>query len=214
MAFLDRVAPWGSPVIQGVPLPPFDDEAAHVRYVRMLQTHLLLVDDGGPSLGTIALSVALERRGAVSDEEPRWLTPLELSASLTSWFPAPWTPALLARTLERSHGAPFAPTPGTWTWQQDPSFHAKPHPDGGWTVIRSERGHEEDAHLASDRDLVVLWMAHFRKRFAFPMAHVTNPDDIAAVAAASRVVIDVDARDAAYPYRDSWRAERDTVLGR
>lgn len=216
MSFLDHVAPWSSPVIPGVPLPPFEDESTHLRYVRMLQMHLALVDGGGPSLGTIALSVALERRRIVSDEELRWLTPLELSASLTSWFPAPWTPDALARALApaRGRGAPFSPTPGTWTWLVDPYFHAKPHPDGGWTVIRSERGQEEEGRLTGERDLVVLWMQHFREKFAFPVAHAYEPDDIAAVALASQAVIDADARDAAYPYRENWRAERDTALGR
>ncbi|MFT2689946.1 hypothetical protein [Clavibacter zhangzhiyongii] len=61
MSFLEARAPWGSPVVPDIPLPPFADEAAHARYARMLQTHLALVDAGGPELPTIALAVALDR---------------------------------------------------------------------------------------------------------------------------------------------------------
>lgn len=214
MGFLDDDAPWGSPVDDSIPLPPFADEAEHVAYVRKLQLHLALLDDGGPSLSTVTLSLALERRrGAGADAEDGWPTRLELHASLTSWFPAPWTPTVLARVLGRAGtGTPQQDRHGTWRWFDDPDFSAAPHPDGSWTVTRHERGARETAHLASDRDLIVLWLAHFRGRFAFPLAHHREAGDLAALAPAVQAVIAADERDAAAPYRATWRAERKAAL--
>ena len=213
MSFLEDRAPWGSPVVPGIPLPPFADEAAHTRYVRMLQTHLALVDGGGPELPTVALAVALERpRFPAPGSDPRRLTPFELSVSLTSWFPAPWTPDALADALvDAPYGGPRRTRDG-WRWMGDPDFAATPARDGGWTVTRHERGDVETAHLADDRDLVVLWLSHHRGRFGYPLAHAHDDADVAALAPASLAVIRSDAVDAAFPYRATWREERDRAL--
>lgn len=213
MSFLEARAPWGSPVVPGIPLPPFADAAEHVRYVRMLQTHLALVDAGGPELPTIALTVALERpRSPAPGSDRRRLTPLELSVSLTSWFPAPWTPEALADALtDAPYGGPRRTRAG-WRWMGDPDFAAEPARGGGWTVTRHERGTVDTAHLADDRDLVVLWLSHHRGRYGYPLAHSHDAADALALASASLAVIRSDAVDAAFPYRATWREERDGAL--
>ena len=213
MKFLDEACPWGSPVVPGVPLPPFESEAEHHRYIRMLQMHLALLDDGPPSLSTVALSLALEpARFRQEPSDSSWLTPLELAVSLTSWFPAPWTPDLFARTLSQTLQDP--PTFGgqSWHWLYDPDFVASPHPSGGWNVIRHERGTRDTERLTDDRDLVVLWMFHFRAKFAFPLAHGYDEADVVALAPASLAVSEADRKDAAFPYREAWRAERAAAL--
>lgn len=211
MTFLDDAAPWGSPVVPTIPLPPFADETGHRRFVRFLQLHLALLDRGDPSLPTIALSAALDRR-AYGNAEFAQLTPLELSVSLTTWFPAPWTLDALAAALAVQHRD--APTRGgtSWNWHSDPYFTANPDGSGGWEVTRSERGSKTSRTLASDRDLVVLWLAHFREQFAFPLGHKYEPTDVAVLAPATLAVAHADARDAAYPYREAWRTERAAAL--
>lgn len=213
MSFLDDRAPWGSPVDPTIPLPPFSDEAQHARFTRKLQLHLALLDDpadgGGPSLPTIALSVALDRRRSTTDDDPRRLTPLELSVSLTTWFPAPWTPTALAEALKTRHDAPRSGRRrDTWSWLHDPDFVAERTSDGGWRVDRHERGSVTTEHLASDRDLTVLWIEHFREKYGFPLASRYEHAELADLAAPSIAVLDADAQDAAYPYRESWRAAR------
>ncbi len=190
MSFLEDRAPWGSPVVPGIPLPPFADEAEHTRYVRMLQTHLALVDGGGPELPTVALAVALERpRFPTPGSDPRRLTPLELSVSLTSWFPAPWTPEALADALvDAPYGGPGRTRDG-WRWMGDPDFAAAPARGGGWTVTRHERGDVDTTHLADDRDLVVLWLSHHRGRYGYPLAHAHDDADVFALSPASLAII-------------------------
>lgn len=213
MSFLNDDIPWGSPVVPSIPLPPFTSTAEHDRYVRMLQLHLALLDGGSPTLPTIALSRALERpRNRQDAEFTPWLTPLELSVSLTAWFPAPWTPALLAQTLVRSHRDSPTLAGISWRWLNDPDFSAVPHDGGGWVVTRSERGSSETEALKGDRDLVVLWIAMFREKYAFPLAFRYDDDDLDALSPASLAILEADAKDAAYPYRASWRAERSAAL--
>lgn len=213
MKFLDAYAPWGSPVVARIPLPPFVDEAEHRRYTRMLQLHLALLDGSGPSLPSIALSTALDRTKTTADaEDTRWLTPLELSVSLTAWFPAPWTPQTLAQTLSREHNDSPSLRGRRWVWFSDPDFSAEPIRGGGWTITRHERGDRVTEPLGDDRDLVVLWLAHFREKFGFPLGHSHDAADVAALAPASVAVITSDEVDAAFPYRSTWRAERDAAL--
>ncbi|WP_188893188.1 hypothetical protein [Microlunatus endophyticus] len=205
---------WESPTVANIPLPPSRDEAEHRRYLRFLQLHLALLDGGSPALSTVALSAALDHAAAgAADQSWGWLTAVELSVSLTSWFPAPWTPESLARTLSRHHRDAPAPTRwAAWAWLGDPSFSAMPGADGSWTVVRSERGNEETARLPGDRALVVLWMDHFRDKYGFPLAHAVDPADVAELAPASLAVISADAADAAFAYRASWRDQRDEAL--
>lgn len=211
MTFLDHAAPWGSPVVPSIPLPPFAGEDDHRRFVRLLQLHLALLDQGDPSLPTIALSAALDRR-AYGTAEFTQLTPVELSVSLTTWFPAPWTlDALAAALAVQQRDAPTR-SGSSWRWLYDPEFTATADGRGGWEVIRFERGSKSSATLASDRDLVVLWLAHFRQQFAIPIGHKYEPTDVAALAPATLAVAHADARDAAYPYRRSWRTERAAAL--
>ncbi|BDZ49335.1 hypothetical protein GCM10025867_15760 [Frondihabitans sucicola] len=142
----------------------------------------------------------------------RWLSELELSIALTSWFPAPWTPAALAQSLARVHQDAPVLQDRAWAWLSDPDFAAEPNPAGGWIVTRSERGDRETAHLTSDHRLTVMWQDHFRGKFAFPLAHSVDPEDVAALAAASLAAQEFDERDADYSYRTSWRATRDEAL--
>ena len=213
MTFLDAYAPWGSPVVPGIPLPPFVDEAEHRRYTRMLQLHLALIDGAGPSLPSIALSTALDRTRLIADADgTRWLTPLELSASLTTWFPAPWTPQTLAQTLARAHNDSPSLHGRRWVWFSDPDFRADPLAGGGWTITRHERGDRVSEPVSDDRDLVVLWLAHFREKFGFPLGHGHDAAEVAAIAPSSLAVLAADEVDAAFPYRGNWRAERDSAL--
>lgn len=212
MSFLDPDVPWDSPVVETIPLPPFRSAEEHRRYVRMLQLHLAMLDPGAPALATVALSVALDPRTTRSPETTDWLTPLELSASLTTWFPAPWTPAALAATLVRDDRDAPTGGPDTWRWLNDPDFAATRGPHGGWSVTRHERGAVETGRLDSDRDLVVLWLDHFRHAFGFPLGHRVEGADVAALAPATHAVRQADEKNAAFPYRASWRASRDAAL--
>ncbi|MFT2749360.1 hypothetical protein ACMT9U_07260 [Clavibacter sp. Sh2036] len=132
--------------------------------------------------------------------------------SLTSWFPAPWTPEALADALvDVPYGGPTR-TRGGWRWMGDPDFTAVPADGGGWTVTRHERGMFDTVHLADDRDLVVLWLSHHRGTRGYPVAHSHDAADAVALAPASLAVIRSDAVDAEYAYRTIWRDERDRAL--
>jgi len=208
--------PASVPTVARIPLPPFADVATHRRYVRLLQLHLALLDPGNPTLTTIALNGALEARRRPPSEEELWLSPLELSASLTSWFPAPWTPDALAATLAQVFdGAEARWYPSrvgsAWRWSDDPDFWAEP--DGeGWNVVRHERGSRETTRLANDRELVVMWLDHLRARFPFPLGHGVDEADLRALAPASAAVSAADERDARYPYRTNWLDARAAAL--
>ena len=211
MGFLPTTAPWGSPVVDSIPTPPFASRDEHVRYVRMLQLHLAMLDDGEPALSTIALLCALADRRRPADADSPDLSALELRVSLTSWFPVPWTPTALAAALTaQSLFAPRRQGEG-WVWEGDPDFEAQPQ-GPGWLITRRERGDTETAELADDRDLVVLWMQQFRDKFGFPMAHTYDGSDVAALVPAVAAVRRADAIDAALPYRASWRAEREAAI--
>jgi len=99
--------PWGRPVVDGIPIPPFADAAAHRTYLRSLQTFVLLLDTGDPSAVTIALAATLEAElPRAATDAPR-LSALALSVSLSTFFPAPWTPEALALALDGSgYGTP------------------------------------------------------------------------------------------------------------
>ncbi|NNC14102.1 hypothetical protein HII28_19805 [Planctomonas sp. JC2975] len=209
---MDLELPSDAPVVAEIPLPPFADTAEHRRYVRMLQLHLALLDDGDPALSTIAVSAALEDALARDTESDPWLTPLECSVSLTSWFPAPWTPEALARPLSREHRDPPVFADGAWRWLFDPDFTARAGIDGGWEIIRHERGSRSVATVQTDRALTTLWMSHFRTKFAFPLGHAVQPADLETLTQASIAVKTADATDAARPYRSSWRRMRDETI--
>lgn len=104
MSFSSSAAPWGSPVVETIPLPPFASADEHRRFTRMLQFHLALIDVGGPAPPTVALSGMIDRPRRRRRFSP-WLTEFELGVSLTTWFPAPWTPTALAEALERAGSA-------------------------------------------------------------------------------------------------------------
>jgi len=206
--------PWGRPAVDGIPLPPFRDAAAHRSYVLSLQTFVALLDEGEPAPTTVALLAALAAEVPRDDAEvSALLSPLALGVSLSTFFPAPWTPKTLAAAL-----APLgAFTPrygwGSWGWGGDPDYRATVH-RGGWSIERHERGSRTRATLAHDGDLVLLWMDMFRNRFPYPIAHMpsTLAESPAALAAAARDTRGAHAANTAMPYLRSWRAERDRAL--
>ncbi|MDR6689354.1 hypothetical protein J2X55_000253 [Microbacterium sp. 1154] len=206
--------PWGRPAVDGIPLPPFRDAAAHRSYVLSLQTFIALLDEAEPAPTTVALLAALAAEMPRDDAEvSALLSPLALGVSLSTFFPAPWTPKTLAAAL-----APLgAFTPrygwGSWGWGGDPDYRATVH-RGGWSIERHERGSRTRATLAHDGDLVLLWMDMFRNRFPYPIAHMpsTLAESPAALAAAARATRGAHAANTAMPYLQSWRAERDRVL--
>jgi len=209
-----RDVPWGRPPVAGIPLPPFADAAAHRSYVRSLQTFLLLPDGAGPAATTIALAAALDaelpRRGA---ETSSVLSPLALGVSLSTFFPAPWTPEALARALNGGgYGTPTGGR-GRWAWGGDPDYAAT-ETRGGWQIRRHERGAVETATLAHRDDLVLLWMDMFRNRFPYPIAHTPAADAATpeALAEAARATVAAHDANVAMPYLENWRTERDRAM--
>ncbi|WZH38462.1 MAG: hypothetical protein PIR02_07270 [Microbacterium enclense] len=203
--------PWGRPAVDGIPIPPFADAAEHRTYLRCLQTFVLLLDQGEPSAVTIALAAALEAElPQTSHEVPARLSPLALRVSMSTFFPAPWTPEALALALEGfGYGVPVRGR-GGWAWGGDPDYAATPTRQG-WEIERHERGSRTRASLTHPGDLVLLWMDMFRNRFPYPIAHmpaasVPMPE---ALAAAARATLTAHATNVAMPYLQSWRDERD-----
>lgn len=206
--------PWGRPAVDGIPIPPFADAAAHRTYLRSLQTFVLLLDAGDPQAATIALAAALEAElPRAATEAPR-LSPLALGVSLSTFFPAPWTPDALALALDGSgYGTPVR-SRGGWSWGDDPDYTAT-HLRPGWRIERRERGSRTHATLLDDGDLVLLWMDMFRGRFPYPIAHlpagsVLPPE---ALAAAARATLAAHSVNVSMPYLQNWRKERDRAGG-
>jgi hypothetical protein len=212
--------PWGRPAVDGIPIPPFADAATHRTYSRSLQTFVLLLDAGEPQAAsrslqtfvllldagepqaaTIALAAALEAELARAATRAPRLSALALGVSLSTFFPAPWTPAALALALDGSgYGTPVR-SRGGWSWGGDPDYTAtRDRP--GWRIERRERGSLTHATLPDDGDLVLLWMDMFRSRFPYPIAHtpagsVPPPEAFAAAARATLAA--------------HWRERRDAV---
>ncbi|WAC70008.1 hypothetical protein [Microbacterium sp. SL75] len=206
--------PWGRPAVDGIPLPPFRNAAAHRSYLLSLQTFIALLDEGEPAPATIALLAALAAEIPRDDAGvSTQLSPLALAVSLSTFFPAPWTPKALAAAL--AVRGPFAPRGGwgSWAWGGDPDYRATIH-RGGWLIERHERGSRTRATLAHEGDLVLLWMDMFRNRFPYPIAHMlsTLAESPAALAAAARATRGAHAANTAMPYLQNWRAERDRAL--
>lgn len=99
---------------------------------------------------------------------------------------------------------------GDCYWGQDPEFAAKRGTGGSWIIIRHERGSVTEETIASDRDLVVLWLETFRNRFVLPwgVGYATEDQDAAELAPATLPVLEADIADARYPYRADWIAKR------
>jgi|GEM_PF-2245064 len=203
--------PWGRAPVAGIPIPPFTDAAEHRTYLRALQTFLLLLDQGEPSAATIALAAALEAELTQAPREaPTRLSPLALRVSLSTFFPAPWTPEALAAALNGfGHGTPVRGR-GGWSWGGDPDYAARPTRQG-WEIERHERGSFSHATLAHEDDLVLLWMDMFRNRFPYPIAHVADPAAPApgSLADAARATLAAHATNVAMPYLQNWIRERD-----
>ncbi|WP_394685079.1 hypothetical protein [uncultured Microbacterium sp.] len=203
--------PWGRAPVDGIPIPPFTDAAEHRTYLRALQTFLLLLDQGEPSAATIALAAALEAELTQAPREaPTRLSPLALRVSLSTFFPAPWTPEALAAALNGfGHGTPVRGR-GGWSWGGDPDYAARPTRQG-WEIERHERGSFSHATLAHEDDLVLLWMDMFRNRFPYPIAHVADPAAPApgSLADAARATLAAHATNVAMPYLQNWIRERD-----
>lgn len=202
--------PWGRPAVDGIPTPPFADAATHRTYLRSLQTFVLLLDAGDPSAATIALAAALEAElPRAATQAPR-LSPLAFGVSLSTFFPAPWTPEALALALDGSgYGTPVR-SRGGWSWGGDPDYTAtRVRP--GWRIERQERGSRTYATLPDDGDLVLLWMDMFRGRFPYPIAHmpVVSVPPPEALAAAARATLTAHSVNVAMPYLQTWRSERD-----
>ncbi len=208
--FLPGHLPWGSRGSGAVPLPPFATAAEHDRFTRLLQLHVALVDDGGPSLAAKVLSAALTPSG----ERSSLPTALELQAALGTCFPVPWTPAALAGSLSGvGRHAPRPLSGGRWSWDFDPEFTAVPREGGGWVVERHERGSVTEETLEHDGDLVLVWMDHFSERHSYPYGWRVEDADAAALAEGARAARERHAADTRYPYLARWRAEREDYLG-
>jgi hypothetical protein len=179
--FLDADVPAGREAVAGIPLPPFATAADHRRYLDMLQLYLAMLDPGAPATNTVILNEALAAERRSVDAGP--LSPLALIASLSSFFPAPWTPDALAAALAGRIGEPIRHR-DAWRWMGDPDFSAVPREGGGWDIIRHERESFENGILAHDGDLVLLWMDHFRSRFPLPFGHSYEHSDAALLAPA------------------------------
>ncbi|MEZ3157804.1 hypothetical protein AB1K56_12830 [Microbacterium sp. BWR-S6Y] len=203
--------PWGRAPVVGIPIPPFADAAEHRTYLRSLQTFLLLLDRGEPSAATIALAAALEADlPRTATAVPERLSPLALRVSLSTFFPAPWTPEALAAALSGfGYGTPVRGR-GGWSWGGDPDYAARPTRQG-WEIERHERGSFSHATLAHGDDLVLLWMDMFRNRFPYPIAHVADPAAPApgSLADAARATLAAHATNVAMPYLQNWIRERD-----
>ncbi|WP_146070280.1 hypothetical protein [Arthrobacter sp. GMC3] len=214
MNFLSKTAPWNSPVVSSIPLPPFRSNAARRQYMKMLQLHLALLDVGGPALPTVALSAAINQMHYRNDDFSPWLTSLELSVSLDTWFPAPWTPEALAASLENAGRDAPKMTRGRWSWDSDPVFSAEQISGGAWKISRNERGSVATARLDGDRNLVVLLMDYYRTRFVLPwgVGYQGDDRDAAALAPATLAVLQADIEDARYPYRAAWLEKRSAFL--
>ncbi|RRR96901.1 hypothetical protein [Glycomyces terrestris] len=204
----DASVPWGRPVVDTIPLPPFATPDEHVRFTRALQLHVALVDDGGPSLAAKVLSETLARQGQGPD-----LSPLELTVALATFFPAPWTPAALAAVLAARERFGPRELEGVWNWEFDPDFTAVPRAGGGWEVERHERGSRRPwASLEHEGDLVLMWMDHYRTTSAYPYGWRADEGAGEALAESARAVRLAHAADAAKPYLANWRAERERFL--
>lgn len=206
---LNADVPSGREALADIPLPPFATAADHRRYLDMLQLYLALLDPGAPAPSTVILN------GALADEAwmagPGALSPTALVASLSSFFPAPWTPDALAEALARRNGAPVRQGDG-WRWMGDPEFSATPRDGGGWEIVRFERGTVSKWVLTRDGDLVLLWMDHFRSRFSVPFGRGYELTDAVSLAPAVRAARRAHEVNTAYPYLVSWRTERDEAL--
>lgn len=209
MSHPDASVPWGRPAVDSIPLPPFATPDEHAGFTRALQLHVALTDEGAPSLAAKVLAEALGRQGQGAE-----LTPLELTVALSTFFPAPWTPAALAAALAtRDRFGPRDLGDGSWNWQYDPDFTAVPRPGGGWEVERHERGSRRAyASLEHEGDLVLMWMDHYQTRFAYPYAWRADERAAAALAEPARAVRRAHAADTAKPYLANWRAEREQYL--
>ncbi|SDE13488.1 hypothetical protein [Glycomyces harbinensis] len=205
----DPSVPWGRPAVASIPLPPFASPAHHQRFTRALQLHVALVDDGAPSLAAKVLGEALAGQGQGAD-----LTRTELDAALSTYFPAPWTPAALAAVLAAHDRFPPREQGGRWNWHYDPDFTATPREEGGWEIESHERGSRRvEMVLESHDDLVLLWMDHFHKHFLYPYGWRLDEPELNAFAAAAKAVRTAHAADAAKPYLRNWRTEREAALG-
>ena len=209
-SFYAQNAPWGRPVIDDLPLPPFASAADHDRFTKLLRLHLALVDDGGPSLSAKILSEALQPRG----ERAGHLTPLELQVAMATFFPAPWTPEALAVVIAATErGAPQPLEGGRWNWMYDPDFTATPRSPHGWEIERHERGSRRtEMVLDHDGDLVLLWMYHFTGHHPYPYGWRIEEADLAAVAEPARATRAVHDTDAARAYLAKWRSKREAAL--
>ncbi len=203
--------PWGRASVDGIPIPPFADAAEHRTYLRALQTFLLLLDRDEPSAATIALTAALEADlPRTATALPERLSPFALRVSMSTFFPAPWTPEALALALDGfGYGTPVRGR-GGWSWGGDPDYAARLTRQG-WQIERHERGSRSRATLPHEGDLVLLWMDMFRNRFPYPIAHVRDPavPGPGSLAEAARATLAAHATNAAMPYLQNWIRERE-----
>jgi hypothetical protein len=133
---LSAYVPWGRPPFADVPLPPFATGAEHRRYLHLLMLYIALIDEETTALSTKALNEALH--GGRQLAEPGQLTRMELQTSVTTFFPAPWTPVALARALaEHEHSAPYE-RDGSWSLGSGPLLHRRT-PTGRRLESRTER---------------------------------------------------------------------------
>ncbi len=205
--------PWGRPAVDGIPLPPFRDAAAHRSYVLSLQTFIALLDEGEPAPTTVALLAALAAEMPRNDAEvPALLSPLALGVSLSTFFPAPWTPKALAEPRRARSVHPERGRGKLGVGRR--SRLSGDHPPRRMVDRAARARLRTRATLAHEGDLVLLWMDMFRNRFPYPIAHMpsTLAESPAALAVAARATRGAHAANTAMPYLQNWRAERDRAL--
>ncbi|THV40940.1 hypothetical protein [Glycomyces buryatensis] len=188
-SFYAQAAPWGRPVVDDIPMPPFTTAAGHDRFTRLLQLHVALIDNLGQALSSKMLSNALEPTGPRSMK----LTRLELEVAMATFFPAPWTPGALSDALHVfNRSAPNTYGGGKWIWESDPHFIAEPRSPQGWEVERGERGRSSpELTLETDSDLVLLWMTHFTSQRPYPYGWSVKETDVAMLAEAAQATRDI-----------------------
>ncbi|MFD9547279.1 hypothetical protein ACFWBG_07835 [Nocardia salmonicida] len=184
-----------------------------------LQLHIALVDEGSPSFASRVLIDLLGDKPGRWDEPPleaplQELSRSELAIALLTFFPAPWTPAALARVLSEFRADGHRETSeGGWMWGSDPDFTATRRSQGGWEIERHQDGSANlDIILDTDDDLILLWMSDFRDRHAGFHQTLVRHGAADEFAGPARAVRAAQAADTAYPYLQNWRREREEFL--
>ena len=131
-------------------------------------------EDDAPTMDAYALSGLIDprTRGTASPSSADWrhLSGEVLLVALRTYFPAPWSPEGLTDAVGIALPQEHARTHrGRILWGADPEFSAERRSDGGWRVLRSERGTVTDfAEPSTDDDMVLLLEREWQGRLPYP----------------------------------------------